>query len=202
MMQLATLTTVWVVLLLASAATVAQSGGKYEGVVKTEWLRDGRRMKLLDDFAYVDPAGKRWKAKRNSTIDGASIPQAFWGTGGPYEGSYREASVVHDYYCDEAPKTATWQAVHRMFFDGMLASGVDRARALVMYGAVYRFGPRWADPSAPPACVTENGKTTCAPAAAPPPPRVATPADVRELEELVETGRVKTPEDIEALPVF
>ena len=89
-----------------SPAPRAASTPGYEGVVLTEWLRDGRTMKLLEDFAYVDAAGKRWLAKKGLSVDGASIPRALWWSGGPYEGTYREASVVHDVYCAENPKTA------------------------------------------------------------------------------------------------
>lgn len=185
--------------LAVSWSAGAQGNGTYDGVVKTEWLRDGRRMRLLDDFTYVDATGKRWRAKKNAVIDGASIPQVFWGAGGPYEGTYRDASVVHDYFCDETPKRSTWQAVHRMFYTAMLASGVDRKRALVMFGAVYRFGPRWPDPSEPPVCVTRDGRTFCS-RSEPPAPPVPTAEDVRRLEELVDAGIVTTPEQIEQMP--
>lgn len=172
----------------------AQSGttATFEGTVTTEWLRDedGRKMKLLEDFTYIDATGKRWSARKGATIDGASIPRALWWSGGPYEGKYREASVVHDFYCAEVPKTATWRAVHRTFFEAMLTSGVGRTRALVMYGAVFRHGPRWPDPVDQPV------------PSLPPPPRTVTPLeeDVKRLETLVNDGNVTTPEEIEALP--
>jgi hypothetical protein len=163
----------------------------YEGTVRTEWLSDGRRMQLLEDFTFIDAAGRRWKAPKGATVDGASIPRALWWSGGPYEGQYRDASVVHDVYCDENPKTATWRAVHRMFYDAMVKSGVETARALVMYGAVYRHGPRWPDPA-----------PRDAPAVAPP-PKTATPLeeDVKRVEMLVNEGKVTTPEEIEKLPL-
>lgn len=163
----------------------------YEGTVRTEWLSDGRKMQLLEDFTFVDAAARRWKAPKGSTIDGASIPRALWWAGGPYEGQYRDGSVVHDVYCDENPKTATWRAVHRMFYDAMVTSGVEKARALVMYGAVYRHGPRWPDPALP------------GTPAVPPPPMTTTPLeeDVKRVEMLVNDGKVTTPEEIEKLPL-
>ena len=172
------------------AAPAPASTLGYQGTVFTEWLPDGRKMKLLEDFAYVDASGKRWLAKKGSSIDGASIPRGFWWTGGPYEGTYRDASVVHDVYCDEDPKTASWRAVHRMFYDAMLTSGVEQARALVMYGAVYRHGPRWPDPPGTPA------------PAGPPPARPSKPVeeDVKDVEAVVNSGKVSTPEQVEALP--
>jgi hypothetical protein len=63
--------------------------------------------------------------------------------GGPFEGKYRNASVVHDYYC--AVRSADWRSVHRVFYRAMLVSGVSVRRAKVMYAAVYFAGPRWDD---------------------------------------------------------
>jgi hypothetical protein len=95
---------------------------------------------------------------------------------------------VHDVFYDEEPKTATWQAVHRMFYNAMMASGVDKERALVMYRAVYRFGPKWPDPSLflpANACRTVDGKTVCVAPPPPPPPPTPTEEDVRQIEQLV-----------------
>ena len=50
----------------------------YEGVVRTEWLRGGRDMKLLEDFSYIDNMGQRWQALKGAKINGASIPQPLW----------------------------------------------------------------------------------------------------------------------------
>jgi hypothetical protein len=118
--------------------------GKYEGSIRTEW-EPGRKMRLLEDTRYIDPKGMVWLAPKGWSIDGASIPQAFWCTvGGPFEDNYRNASVFHDVACDQ--RTAHWQDVHRMFYNGMRCSGVSDKKAKVMYAAVYRFGPRWAVP--------------------------------------------------------
>jgi hypothetical protein len=115
---------------------------QFHGRLVGEFLDDGRRIKLLMPYSYTDPAGETWTVPAETIVDGASIPQPFWSViGGPLEGRYRNASVVHDFYCDE--KTRPWQAVHRVFFDAMLESGVDELQAKVMYYAVYMFGPRW-----------------------------------------------------------
>ncbi|GAB2181549.1 hypothetical protein DLREEDagrD3_17720 [Denitratisoma sp. agr-D3] len=135
------------VALSAGLATPASADepGKFIGRVVTEWLKDdpeGRKMRLLEPFAFIDPAGVRWDAPAGWVVDGASIPQVAWSLiGGPYEGKYREASVIHDVACDE--KDRPWQAVHRVFYDAMLASNVDGKKAKIMYAAVYHFGPRW-----------------------------------------------------------
>lgn len=116
--------------------------GKYNGSVKTEWLKDGRGMRLLEAFTYVDPKGVEWTAPTGSVVDGASIPQSAWSVvGGPYEGKYRDASVIHDVACSE--KLRSWESVHWAFYCAMRASGVDSALAKFFYWAVYNWVPYW-----------------------------------------------------------
>lgn len=126
----------------AATLTVTPSSGHFVGVVKTLWNDDGRNMTLLEDFSYVDPDGLEWKAPNGLVTDGASIPQAAWSIiGGPFEGPYRLAAVVHDAACDR--KDRSWESVHEMFYRAMLTAHVDETKAKIMYAAVYHFGPRW-----------------------------------------------------------
>lgn len=70
-------------------------------------------------------------------------PRFAWSIiGGPFEGKYRKASVIHDVTCVE--KARPWQEVHLAFYEAMLADGVGEKKAKVMYAAVYHRGPRWA----------------------------------------------------------
>lgn len=118
--------------------------GRYTGKLLLEPLSDGRRMRTALDFGFLEADGLHWPVPRGSTVDGASIPKALWTLlDGPWEGKYRDASVVHDYYC--AVRSADWQSVHLMFYRAMLVSGVSARRAKVMYLAVYFAGPRWDD---------------------------------------------------------
>jgi hypothetical protein len=120
-----------------------QQRDKFVGKVIVEWLDDGRKMKLLKDFAYIDPAGKTWKTPSGSVIDGASIPRPFWSLiGGPYEENYRRASVVHDFYC-EKPYTEPCEDVHKMFYDACITEGVTEIKAKLMYFAILAGGPKW-----------------------------------------------------------
>jgi hypothetical protein len=120
----------------------ADNFGRYIGTVQAEWLSDGRRMKLLADFIYVDPSEVQWLAPKGWVVDGASIPRIAWTlVGGPFEGKYRDASVIHDVACDQ--KAQPWELVHLTFYYGMRASGVKHGAALLMYWAVYFGGPRW-----------------------------------------------------------
>lgn len=117
--------------------------GHFVGVVRTEWLDDGRKMTLLEQFRYVDPFGHVWEAPIGSTIDGASIPKEFWSwIGGPYEGRYRNASVLHDVACDR--KDQPWKDVAKMFYYACRAGGTAPAKAKAMYVAVYLYPDnRW-----------------------------------------------------------
>ncbi len=106
-------------------------------------------MHLLADLQYTAPTGQKWVAPKGRTVDGASIPRAFWTIiGGPFEGKYRDASVLHDVACDE--RTHPWSDVARMFYTAMLCSGVNVVKAKTMYYAVYNFGPHWPDPASAP----------------------------------------------------
>ena len=128
--------------LLWATICSAQVFGSFIGKVVAEWLDDGRKMRLVEPFAYIDPAGSKWDAPKGWVVDGASIPQVAWSViGGPFEGPYRNASVIHDVACDQ--KQRPWRDVHRAFYTAMLAANVDSMKAKIMYGAVYQFGPRW-----------------------------------------------------------
>lgn len=130
--------------MISTFPAVVRAGeyGEYIGSVKVEWQDDGRKMKLLEDFKYVDPQRIEWNAPAGWIVDGASIPQFAWSIiGGPFEGKYRNASVIHDVACDK--KERPWEAVHQAFYNAMRASEVGKTKAKVMYAAVYHFGPRW-----------------------------------------------------------
>lgn len=116
--------------------------GRFPTKPKVELLDDGRELRLLEDFAYVDPQGRVWAAKTNSVVDGASIPRPFWAvTGGPLEGEFRNASIVHDVACDA--KTEPWEDVHFMFYQACRCGQLPENKAKIIYAAVYHFGPRW-----------------------------------------------------------
>jgi hypothetical protein len=134
--------------ILLAALAVAGNFGYFIGQPRTKWSPDGRTMTLLADFTYVDSHSVRWTAPANSVIDGASIPQLFWSiVGGPYEGQYRNASIVHDTEC-QTPHKHDWRSVHRMFYSACRAGGVGLIKGKILFAAVYHFGPRWPMPHA------------------------------------------------------
>jgi hypothetical protein len=99
-------------------------------------------MTLLNELRYTDPKGVVWIAPAGSVIDGASIPRALWSfMGGPFEGKYRNASVLHDVAYDQKARPPA--VVDRMFYDAMRCSGVGAVEAKTMYYALLRFGRHW-----------------------------------------------------------
>jgi hypothetical protein len=102
----------------------------------------GKNFELAQPLTYIDPAGIRWHAEKGVVSHGASIPWRLWSiVGGPFDGEYRGAAVIHDFYCGR--KYRAWQRTHRVFYDAMLTEGVDVIKAKLLYYAVWRFGPRW-----------------------------------------------------------
>jgi Protein of unknown function (DUF1353) len=116
--------------------------GYYSSSPVTRWNPDGRSMTLLQDLRYTDPNGLVWVAPAGSVVDGASIPRSLWSfMGGPFEGKYRNASVLHDvaYTLQNRPP----QECDRMFYYAMRCSGVSALEAKTMYYALLRFGRHW-----------------------------------------------------------
>src|SRR4051812_18661718 len=116
--------------------------GYYSGYPETRWDPDGRSMTLLNELRYTDPNGLTWIAPSGSKVDGASIPKSLWSfMGGPFEGKYRNASVLHDVAYEQKKKP--WQDCDRMFYNAMRCSGVSAVEAKTMYYALYKFGRHW-----------------------------------------------------------
>jgi hypothetical protein len=100
------------------------------------------KFKLLAPFGFKDPQGRIWEVPAGVEVDGASIPRVFWTIiGGPFEGNYLHASVVHDHFCRTRTRSA--EDTHKTFYLGMRAKGVPEATAKKMFVAVSAFGPKW-----------------------------------------------------------
>src|ERR1041384_2616854 len=119
--------------------------GYYTGEPVTKWNSDGRTMTLLTELRYTDPQGEVWVAPIGSVVDGASIPRYLWSImGGPFEGQYRNASVLHDVAYGQRKRP--WRDCDRMFYYAMRCSGVGATEAKTMYYALYKFGHHWKFP--------------------------------------------------------
>jgi len=119
--------------------------GSFSGNPKTEWLANpaspDREMKLLEDFWYTDPNGRKWPAPKESVVNGASIPRPLWSTvGSPYTDDYRNASVVHDVAVEDP--AVNRKEADKMFYYACLTGGCSLKQASVLYVGV-RIGS-WA----------------------------------------------------------
>jgi hypothetical protein len=130
---------------LSGAERPASDGpkwGYYTGHPVTRWNPDGLTMTLLSELHYTDPHGIVWVAPAGSIVNGASIPRSLWSLmGGPFEGKYRDASVLHDVAYEQHKRP--WQDCDRMFYNAMRCSGVSAVEAKTMFYALYRFGHHW-----------------------------------------------------------
>src|SRR2546428_8629547 len=129
----------------SAGAEQSHPWGYYSGVPVTRWNPDGRTMTLLSEMRYRDPQGVVWIAPAGSQVDGASIPRSLWSVmGGPFEGKYRNASVLHDVAYEQHNRP--WQDCDRMFYNAMRCGGVSAVEAKTMYYALYKFGRHWRFP--------------------------------------------------------
>ncbi len=149
--------------------------GYFSGPIDTRWEADGRTMTLLNELRYTDPYGEVWTAPAGASVNGASIPRAFWGIiGGPFEGKYRNASVLHAVAYTE--QSRPWEDADRMFYNAMRCSGVGVVTAKTMYYALRRHGRHWKHRQALP---VETGA---------PRPSAVSPQEVDEIQQWIKTN--------------
>lgn len=106
--------------------------------------------RLSEPLKFIDGEGRQWLAPKATLTDGASIPAVFVPIIGlPREPEFANAAALHDAYCGIGNETGpvyhakTWQEVHRLLYDALVASGTDPTKAKIMFAAVWLGGPRW-----------------------------------------------------------
>ncbi|MFN0316954.1 MAG: DUF1353 domain-containing protein [Burkholderiales bacterium] len=134
------------VLILGVAAAMAAGVGTFLGKVVLEWDdEDGfnrHKIKLLSDFGFQDPAGKKWVAQKGAELDGSSFTPLFEQMVGlPFVGEHRRASLLHDYYAKQLSEP--WRDVRRMYYAALLAEGMSESEAKTTYAVLYGAGMRW-----------------------------------------------------------
>lgn len=135
-----------ILLSLATSISFAQENfGEFLDKLRGVFIPDAKPrpvFKLDAEFRFKDPNGFLWAAPAGQEVDGASIPQPFWSLiGGPFEGPYISASVIHDHYCKTKERTA--HDTHCNFYYGMRSADVPEWKAKLMHWAVETFGPSW-----------------------------------------------------------
>lgn len=104
----------------------------------------------IEPLRFVDGAHRSWEAPTGTLTDGASIPLLFVPLlGNPRSAQSLNAGTLHDAYCGVGNEAGprfhgdTWQNVHIMFYDALIVAGVPKAKAQIMFSAVWLGGPRW-----------------------------------------------------------
>jgi hypothetical protein len=124
----------------------ASKTSKFIGTLQLQALQDGRTVTTLSDISFVDSRGATWTVPKGTQVTGASIPRIAWSAiGSPLEGKFKIPSVFHEYFTTQ--RTRSYQDVNRMFYEALIASGVDQLEAKVLYVAVQNFGPRFEGPA-------------------------------------------------------
>ncbi|WP_162391438.1 DUF1353 domain-containing protein [Spirosoma endbachense] len=131
--------------MLIGASGWTPSEGQFLGSVVAQWIDaegDHHKMRLLNDFGFTDFKGKTWQVPKGVLIDDSSIPKALWvQVGSPLTGPYREAVVLHNYYCNY--KKEPWFLVHRMFYEACLTAGLPEVKAKLLFAGVFATSQRW-----------------------------------------------------------
>lgn len=98
---------------------------------------------LLAPLSFVRESGETITAPAGFLTDFASVPEWAWSLGFPPSGEYDAAAVIHDYlytvHC-VGPVAISKDDADEIFYEAMLALGVSRWRAYVMFKAVQWFG--------------------------------------------------------------
>jgi hypothetical protein len=81
-----------------------------------------------------------WHVPAGFVSDGASIPRALWSIiGSPLTGKYRNAAIIHDYFCRNHNFDYSSEEIHEVFYRAMIASGVSNTQAGIMYYSVLYY---------------------------------------------------------------
>lgn len=127
-------------LMLTGGNALAQFEGTLE--LMPQGCEQLGQCKLKYPLKFTDSSKVVWEAEAGLNTDGASIPGVFQPfIGAPFDLAFIKAAIIHDHYCDR--QVRPWTQTHYVFYEGLLAQGVSRAKAKTMYYAVYLGGPKW-----------------------------------------------------------
>jgi esterase/lipase superfamily enzyme len=115
--------------------------GRFKGALVTQFLADGRNIRLVEPFGFVDSDGKHWDVPAGAELNGAFWPGVVSTTHPPFSGKAREAAILLDYYSQQ--KTRDWQSTIVMTYWALRASGLGEKPAKVIWAVVYGTTRRW-----------------------------------------------------------
>lgn len=120
-------------------SATAKPAGRFTGSLVIEKAGRNQRWRIYRGFSYVTAAGDWIQIPKGFIYDGASIPRLAWAAYAPMGGAYDMAAAMHDfllYRRKNGSQKYTRPEIDRLFLEAMLASGVDRLDAGIIYSAV------------------------------------------------------------------
>jgi hypothetical protein len=101
-----------------------------------------RPFELIHAIRFESGCGKMITVPSGYRTDFASVPRFFHRIVSPV-GRHGKAAIVHDWLCDESPKTTDYKDAAAIFDEAMEALGVSWARRKIMVAAVKLGGPKF-----------------------------------------------------------
>lgn len=101
-----------------------------------------RPFELIHAIRFESSAGRIITVPAGYRTDFASVPRFFHRIVSPV-GRHGKAAIVHDWLCDESPKTTDYRQAAEIFNEAMEALGVSWARRKIMVAAVVVGGPKF-----------------------------------------------------------
>lgn len=97
---------------------------------------------LIHAIRFESSSGRTITAPAGYRTDFASVPRFFHRVVNPV-GRHGKAAIIHDWLCDESPKTTDHKQAADIFNEAMTALGVSWARRKIMTAAVKLGGPKF-----------------------------------------------------------
>lgn len=101
-----------------------------------------RPFELIHAIRFESSGGRIITVPAGYRTDFASVPRFFHRIVSPV-GRHGKAAIVHDWLCDESPKTTDYREAAAIFNEAMKALGVSRIRRKIMVTAVVVGGPKF-----------------------------------------------------------
>ena len=120
--------------------------GCFLGAAVIDFEENGMAMRLRNHLMFRDAQGRLWSAPRGTVSRGGCLPPGVWNLlGPPFLGLHREASIIHEHYCQQ--RAGHPEEVHQMFYEACRASGVPDPLAKAALRELRSHGADWSDPS-------------------------------------------------------
>jgi len=115
----------------------------------------------MNDTIFLERGQIGWDVDKGLSTDCASIPSFAWKfIDPPCTDDFVAPAIIHDRYANNGVRDERipYRAVHDMFYFALMANGVDKLRARIMWVAVRMFDPRWEPIGEKASWLAKNGR--------------------------------------------